>query len=218
MVKKTRPQGGYMRSLHKLEEKLYAPDLNVSGLSELKVLLYIRHNSVRWDKEDFEFSYSEMAKGIGIAERSIKRVIKSLTKKKLLLIMKSSQNGNHFRNVIGLNPEYFGDLIELTGKPKLSVIRGGQDEKLSTVVTSRSPGVVTSRSLPWCHPGHPEHTQEALQKPKPRPLKNSSKEQYKKLLRGKVDTFGKDGNETEDRDPRLLAVMQRFKDMPRCGN
>lgn len=182
-------QGGYMRSLHKLEEKLYSPDLNLSG-NAMKAILYIRHNSIRWDIELAALSYKQIADATGIDRRNLIKIIKDLVKRKILRVVKVSDSGEHSKNRIGLNREYFGDLIEITGKPVLSVIEGGktyQLEKKSGQVTTKP--VVKSPPGQWSGDHH-ERGLKPLPEPQPRPLKNLLKEPSKITKQQTVDLKG----------------------------
>lgn len=121
-----------MRISHSFEEKLYSPTLKLTG-SEYKILLYLRHSTVRWDQESDEFSYTQISKNTGIGTKEARMTIKSLMKKKLILVVKRCLNNRYFKNSIGLDPAYWGELIEPTCRPKLSIVRENNAEKLSTV-------------------------------------------------------------------------------------
>lgn len=136
-----------MRSLHSVEEKLYSAELDLSP-TEFKILLFIRHNTVRWEAEERPFGYGDIAKVVGVERRTAMAAIKRMKKKGLLLVKTSSKLGVHQVNMIGLNPKYFGEIIEPTCRPKFTVIPGGkvkklspQEPELSTEVSNQTPGV-----------------------------------------------------------------------------
>lgn len=175
-------QGGYMRSLHTVEEKLYSPDLKLSGAA-FRILSFIKHNTIRWDRPDRAFSFSEISKKVGIEERQLKRMLKKLAKDGYILIHKAATNGTNHKNRIGLNPDYFGELIESSCRPKLSVFNGGKSEKLSTGVVDLPPhsDIPTTPVAQSYHPGQGlDPLPQRLSSLPKEPLKEPSKEPSKK--------------------------------------
>ncbi len=195
-----------MRSLHTVEEKLYAPDSPLDYRA--KVLLYIRHETIRWDDEDDVMSYSEMAKKTGVPPREVKEAVKFLESKGLITVLRRKQGKLNLPNVLGLNPKYFGDLIEVTCRPKLSVIPGGRDVKLSTVVPNSTPPLVPNSTPPLVPVGHHKMPAEPLPEPQGGHLKNPFKEQFKKLLGGNQDFFSQESRERDAEDHRQKVIRQ----------
>lgn len=212
-----------MRSLHTVESKLYAPEMTLTG-GEYKTILYIRHNSIRWDKEEFQFSYGEISKAIGLQERYVKKVIKNLVKKGLLCLIHKKIKNVHQINSIGLSQKYFGSVIEESCRPKFTVHQGG---KLSTVVSSETlppvshepPPVVPTETLPSCPIEHPEQGEFPPPSPLTRGLKNPLKEQDKKILKNVPDleksfTLSGDGAEYASKET-IDKYMANFRRVPK---
>lgn len=181
-------QGGYLRSLHKLEEKLYSPELNISGIA-MKVLLYIRHETLRWDNENCAISFSDIAIRTGISERRAKEAVKVLETNKLIIVMRRTIGKRVLPNIVGLNPEYFGELVEPTCRPKLSIVQGGKVGKLSTGVRKTAPLFTENRTPPYVNP-HPSQGLDEPPEPKPSSLKNPLKEHSKITQQEEVELNG----------------------------
>lgn len=208
MSEKNHPQGGYMRSLHKLEERLYSPELNLPGIS-MKVLLFIRHETLRWEEEETQITYSDIVFKTGISERRAKEAVKLLEKKGLIIVSRRTRGKKVMPNIIGLNPKFFGDLIEETCRPKMSVIEGGKSEKLSTGVREPAPSFTEKRTSVYRDP-HPEHPLDPLPERQPGLLKNPLKEHNKKLLREIPDSFSFNCQEQEHK-AKVLRQLDEMK-------
>lgn len=190
-------RGGYMRSLHKLEEKLYSPELELPGMA-MKVLLFIRHQTVRWENEKTEITYSDIMEKTGISQRRAIEAVQLLEKKKLILVDRRRSGGKPLANVLGLNPEFFGDIIEPTCRPKMSVIQGGKSHDSIPDVRKTADQITENRRLNYGKP-QIENAAEALQSTDSEFLKNPFKEPYKKLLReGIVESFTLIGESEEE--------------------
>lgn len=131
-------QGGYMRSLHTLEEKIYGPKSTLEN--KAKVFLCVRHNTLRWDIEIKEITYSFIVRKTGVAENRVVECVKRLEKEKLLSVLRRKQNNQFLPNIIGLNKKFFGELLEKEHAPNFKIIEGGKSQKLSPQTADLSTG------------------------------------------------------------------------------
>lgn len=177
-----------MRSLHTIEERMYSPAIKLSG-DEYKVLLYIRHNSIRWEQELIEMSFTDISRATGVHKSNVKRVVNRLHSDGLIVVVQQKRGNAFLQNKYGLNDKFFGELIETTCRPKLSVIEGGKTEKLSTGGSQMATTPVANQLPPWEPNSYHPQGQEPLPAQLSSSLKNPSKEPFKKLLGEKGDNF-----------------------------
>lgn len=195
-----------MRSLHTVEEKLYAPELDLP-ITAMKALLFIRHETIRWENEEASITYSDIMEKTGMCERSAKNAIKILQKKKIIrVIRRQDENKKTLPNIIGLNPDYFGEIIEPTCRPKMSVIEGGKGKKLSTGVNECAP-LFTETCTPVDQGVHPEQGQDPLSVPVSSSLKNSLKNPLKNFLGEDVDQIDQGRREAEEAKQKINAIL-----------
>lgn len=120
-----------MRALHSFEETLYGPRSTLPA--KAKVMLCIRHNTVRWDETIKPIKYDFIIQKTGLIKRRVIEAVHQLEKDGMILVLRSKQNNIHQENLIGINPDFFGEILEKEHKPKFSVIEGGKVVKLQKV-------------------------------------------------------------------------------------
>lgn len=128
-------QGGYVAVLHKLEEKFYSKEMNLSG-NEMKVMIFIKHrylrNAYELDMENFPLKAigkAEIVKATGIDKNQVKKILKKLIHKEYLLFTQIKEGATWGKNSYVLHPKFFGEDIVYNGvKKPLRYIPGGKKE------------------------------------------------------------------------------------------
>lgn len=115
-----------MRSLHTVEEQIYGPKSKLDNKS--KVFLCVRHNTLRWDVEACEINYKFLIEKTGLNERRVIECIAQLEKDNLIVVMRRKKGKQHLPNIIGLDPNFFGELLEKKHAPSLRILHGGKND------------------------------------------------------------------------------------------
>lgn len=209
-------KGGYMALLHRLEEQFYGPETNKLSASAFKVLLYIRHRTIRDWVEEKRISRKDILEATGLNDTTVKRALRELQNQKFILTTRVQKGSQWMSNTYGLHPERYGKdiLAEIRNKPTLKVIQGYKkrhsSEHMGTEVnpgvgTCDTPGVGTQET-----PHSGGNLTESLEN---RDGKNPLKEPMKELLSKIPESFTLLGKQNPEKrvqldDPEAEKVRQ----------
>lgn len=199
-------QGGYLAVLHTLEEKFYGPDSPMDAKS--KILLYIRHRTLReWTKRK-AIPKSEIMAATGLQKRVIEKALSQLDKTEHLLVHRSKSGKVWNDNQYELHPKRYGSdfIYRKPGQPFAVIEGGNQGQVVPNTSVHLPPNNTTGYRKALRH----KHPQEPQQEPLPGRLKNPLKEPLKNSLKEKAERIGKIKDQERKIDPKNWQEVKAF--------
>lgn len=121
--------GGFMASIHEVEETIYGPESPLDG--KTKVFLCIRHKIIRDWKRVKAIPKNEIIEATGIDRRNFDRAVKILEKSKMIISHKTKTGLLWNPTLYALHPQRFPNTLWCGGEKEIELSNKNQTHEVS---------------------------------------------------------------------------------------